>query len=120
MRFSLLFVVIFSVFLATAVIAEENCICLDGVEFTMEHESYDPVKIEKLQIFGILKKHKIENALINFYDRFVGDDRMEGIQLEVLIVNENGKRFEGSARINKGAYESGLARAVRDALSKKQ
>ncbi|MCK5285691.1 MAG: hypothetical protein KAJ58_00475 [Candidatus Pacebacteria bacterium] len=101
--------------------AEESCICLENVEFSWDYRSFDPPKIEKLQIFGLLKEKGFENVAVNFRDRFgKNDSAFRGRQVDVTIVTINGKTFEGAARVNKGQYNTGLARAVKDALNPKE
>lgn len=105
-----------SLTISVSAYAEKNCICVEGVEFLMEEETFNPPKIEKLQILGLLKKSNFENVMINFYDKFKGHE-FEGAQVEVTIVTEAGEKFEGAARVNKGQFNTGLARAVKDALN---
>ena len=95
---------------------KEDCICLQEVEITFDYKDCEVPKIEKFQIYAILKKKGFKTALINFYDELENNPDFSGIQLSVIIVTGDGQRFEGTAGVNRGKLNSGMARAVENAL----
>ncbi len=121
---SFLAVLIFLVVVSTVPAnAEKCCVCIEGIELLMEGQPFNPPRIEKLQILGILKKKDIKVAIINFINSYNPLRKsVSGLsyQIDVEIVTENGDLFKGSLRVSKNYLKKGLVSVVRDALKSRE